>query len=82
MRDITPPPIIEHDENEFTARKTAGIWWAAFAMLTLLWCWYLYSRSFDRDSLLLGGLTAGIFVAWACDVTDGKVPKSWRTPRS
>ena len=83
MKDLKPPTVVEHDEHEFTARKTAGIWWSAFAMLAFLWgsTWYL-GTPLDWLSLGMGALTSGIALSWCYDVTDGKVPKSWRAPRS
>lgn len=76
------PPLIEHDETEFSDKR-AG-WPSGFLLLAVIWAGNLYYFPFDWRSAALGGLTGLLVAAWAIDVTGGKVPKSWRTkpPRS
>lgn len=70
---------IDHDPNEFTARKTAGIWWGCAALLAFVWATTLYlGKAIDWRSAGLGALTFGLILSWAYDITGGKVPASWR----
>lgn len=67
---------IDHDPNEF---KRDGTWPLAGLFLAVLWAGFLYTQTFDWYSFALGGLTIGLLVAWAIDVTGNKVPESWRS---
>ncbi len=68
---------IEHDPREF--KKPGGrIWWAVAAILVALWTVSTLMIPLDLHSLALGAGTGAMIAAWACDVTDNKVPASWR----
>lgn len=73
--------LIEHDPNEF---KRDWTWPSAGILLGIIWVGFLLTQPFDWYSFALGGLTIGLLVAWAIDVTGNKVPESWRRkpPRS
>lgn len=68
---------IDHDPREF--KKPGGrIWWAVAAVLAFIWTVTLTMMSVDLHSLAVGFGTGAMLAAWACDVTDNKVPASWR----
>lgn len=69
--------MIEHDPDEFTDKR--GNWWLAWSVLALVWAGNLYFFPIDLRSVALGLYTGCIIVAWAMDITGGKVPESWRT---
>jgi hypothetical protein len=73
---------IDHDPNEFKDKR-AG-WPSTWLVVALGWAGYLYFHPFDWWSIAIGGGTGAIVVAWAMDLTGGKVPASWRSkpPRS
>lgn len=67
---------IDHDPDE--KRPTNRIWWAAWAIVALLWVWYLYFFDPDWPSIGVGAFTMGILATWAIEITGNKVPDSWR----
>jgi peptidoglycan/LPS O-acetylase OafA/YrhL len=68
---------IDHDPREF--KKPGGrIWWLVATVLAALWSVSLWLIPLHLHSLALGGFTGLMLAAWACDVTDNKVPPSWR----
>lgn len=73
---MSEPPVIEHNPHE--KRQGNGIWWFWWIALVLLWAGYLAFFEFDWPSIAIGGLTMGILVTWAVEMTGNKVPDSWR----
>lgn len=71
-----PKDFIEHIPGE--KRPTNAIWWVLWPAVALLWVWYLAFYDFDWPSIAIGGLTMGVLVSWAIEVTGNKVPESWR----
>lgn len=71
---------IDHDPQEFTDKR-AG-WPSTWLVVGLIWAGNLYFFPFDWRSFALGLLTGCILVAWAMDVTGGKIPMSWRSKAS
>lgn len=69
---------IDHDPEE-PPRDTSKSPWGILAVLVMLgWAGALYSFDIDWRSVALGAFSAGALVAWAGDITGGKVPASWR----
>lgn len=68
---------IDHDPNEFIDKR-AG-WPSTWLIVGLIWAANLYFFSFYWRSFALGLLTGCILVAWAMDITGGKIPASWRS---
>lgn len=64
------PQMIEHNKHE--RRPTMGIWWAAWAVIAMLWLGYALFVGFDWPSILLGAGTGIILAAWATDLTGNK----------
>jgi hypothetical protein len=55
-----------------------GIYWAHFAILTVLWTWKLLDGPLDWQSIALG-IWTGLFIAtWAIEMTGNKAPKWMR----
>lgn len=73
---MNEPPIIDHNPHE--RRQTNAIWWIWVVLLALMWAGYLSFFEFDWPSLALGGVSMGVLVSWAVDMTGNKVPDSWR----
>lgn len=73
---------IDHEPNE--RRPGWTIWWVAWGIVVALWA-VQFARhglaSFDWDQIALGGLTVGVLVIWATEITGNKVPESWRRKR-
>ena len=70
---------IEHDPNE-PPRDTTGTWiyWAAFAVLAVLWIGFLSTDALHWSSFCLG-TASGMFLAiWAIAITGNKVPRWMR----
>lgn len=53
-------------------------WWVAWAVVALLWLGHWRYNAIDWESMALGGLTVGLLVMWAEEMTGGVVPASWR----
>lgn len=67
------PKIIDHIPNE--RRPGNGIWWLGWAMVALLWVWYLYFHEFDWPAVAIGAISGLMLASWAIDITGNKVPE-------
>lgn len=68
---------IDHDPDEFTDKR-AG-WPSTWVVLALVWAGNAYFLPIDWRSVALGVMTGCVLVAWAMDLTGGKIPASWRS---
>lgn len=75
-----PMKEIDHDPQEFSDKR-AG-WPSTFVVLVVGWAGYLYFHPFDWWSVAIGGASGALIVAWAMDITGGKIPMSWRSKAS
>lgn len=73
------PRTIDHDPDEPPLDRT-GNWpyWVGIIMLAIMWIGSLALLTLDRNSVLLGALTGGIFVAIVLDYTGNRVPRWMR----
>lgn len=71
---------IEHNPHE--RRMANRIWWAAWAIVAVMWSGQWYVDGFDWGQIALGAFTGMILAAWAIDITGNKVPESWTKPAS
>jgi hypothetical protein len=69
--------MIEIDHNPHEKRPTNGIWWGAWIVVAVCWVWYLTYKEFDREALMLGGLTGGMLALWALEMKGDNEPPSW-----
>ena len=70
------PPLIEHIRDE--QRPSKALWWVLWAIVVLLWVWYLTFFEFDWPAIALGAGTMGVLITWSAEMTGNKVPNSWR----
>lgn len=69
---------IEHDPEEPPRDTAQWVFPAAFLMLALGWLLIWYTAGLAWLQIGLGALTGGIFMAWAIESTNNKIPPSWR----
>lgn len=79
---MTNGPIIEHDKSEPKIDRGPGPWRWVFPVLLVGVAINAFTRGVDWISFA-GGLALGCTLAgWAIEVTNNKVPESWKSRRS
>lgn len=74
-----PRDYIEHDPDEPPRDMTGnGVYWAGGAILIAIWAVYFFLGTIDWESVMLGGLTGGMFILAMIEYTGNKVPKWMR----
>lgn len=69
---------IDHDPNEPPPdRSGTTVYWAAFALLAVMWALALYSGRVDYGSAVIGAATGLAFGIWGMAVTGGRLPPWW-----
>lgn len=75
---MTKPPAIDHDPEEPPVDRSGnGVYWAAFALIVVMWALALFSGRIDYGSAVIGAATGGLFCIWAMDITKGRLPPWW-----
>jgi len=76
---MNEPRIIDHDPDEPPPDRTGNsVYWAGLVILVAIWAVYLFLKGVDWESVMLGGLTGGMFVIIMIAYTGNKVPKWMR----
>ena len=62
---MTNPRMIDHDPQEPKIDRRPESFKVFFAIIALIWVWYLYFVPVDWKSLLVGVVTGLGFMLWA-----------------
>jgi len=78
------PPTIEHDPDEPPRDMSKSPWLLVSIICALMWTWLWYNNEIQWLQVGVGFYTGMMLMAWAIEITDNKVPASWRRqpPRS
>ena len=69
---------IDHDPNEPPVDRSPGPWRWVFPVLLIGVALSAFTRGLDWVSFAGGVALGGVFTAWIIEITENKVPTSWR----